>query len=215
MAKKNETAAEWVDIQTLNPWEENPRNNQDAIPKVADSIRRFGFASPIIARKEDNSIIAGHTRYAAALTLGLEKVPVRFMDLDPADAKLLAIADNKIGEAASWDFVKMKDVFESLGDITNDIETIGFTKQEFDAILESDFDFSFDKGAFEERYDNYDENEDSEEEEEAALRVLQLYLEDEDFVRVQSMLHDIAKDLGTDNNTDTIVGLIQNAHANL
>ena len=46
---KTEMAAEWVDINSLTPWAENPRDNKAAVQSVADSIKRFGFASPIIA----------------------------------------------------------------------------------------------------------------------------------------------------------------------
>ena len=99
----NEPAAEWVDVKSLLPWVDNPRKNDHAVQKVADSIKRFGFSSPIIARKENGEIIAGHTRLKAALLLGLDRVPVRYLDLDPADAHLLALADNKLGEIADWD----------------------------------------------------------------------------------------------------------------
>ena len=97
-----EHAAEWVALERIKPWAKNPRQNKDAIKSVADSIKRFGFGAPIVARLADGEIIAGHTRYAAAKQLGLERVPVRFLDLDPADAHLLAMADNKLGEIAEW-----------------------------------------------------------------------------------------------------------------
>ena len=45
-----ETAAEWIRLEELKPWRDNPRRNDEAVAKVADSIKRFGFASPIIAR---------------------------------------------------------------------------------------------------------------------------------------------------------------------
>jgi len=51
------------DINSIVEWDKNPRNNTEAIDKVAQSIKRFGFASPIIVRKEDRTIIAGHTRF--------------------------------------------------------------------------------------------------------------------------------------------------------
>jgi ParB-like chromosome segregation protein Spo0J len=101
--ESGEIAAVWVDIAELKPWAKNPRLNDAAVPAVAASIKRFGFSSPIIARREDGEIIAGHTRIKAAETLGLTRVPVRYMDLDPADAHLLAIADNKLNEKADWD----------------------------------------------------------------------------------------------------------------
>jgi ParB-like chromosome segregation protein Spo0J len=95
-------AAEWVAVSALKAWDRNPRHNADAIPKVEASIRRFGFAAPIVARR-DGTIIAGHTRWEAAKRLCLEVVPVRFLDLDDTEAMALALADNKLSEIAGWD----------------------------------------------------------------------------------------------------------------
>lgn len=95
-------AAEWVAIDKIHPWEANPRKNDHAVEAVANSIKRLGFGAPIVARM-NGEIIAGHTRYKAALQLGLDRVPVRFVDLDPADARIMALADNKLGEIATWD----------------------------------------------------------------------------------------------------------------
>lgn len=120
MASKAEAAAVWMPINDLTPWADNPRDNAAAIPEVAKSIKRFGFASPIIARPIEGGgfeIIAGHTRHQAALSLGLDRVPVRVMDLDPTDAKLLALADNKVGEIATWS--------DGLGDILRELEADG------------------------------------------------------------------------------------------
>jgi ParB/RepB/Spo0J family partition protein len=130
-----EIAAQWEEISKLKEWEQNPRNNQNAIEAVAKSIKRFGFASPIIARKADNVIIAGHTRYKAALKLKLEKVPVRYLDIDPADAKLLALADNKIGEIADWNDDLLKSILEDLKNDEIDLNDIGFSQQELDNLL--------------------------------------------------------------------------------
>jgi DNA modification methylase len=134
-----ESAAVWLDIDQLIPWDQNPRFNDGAIDKVAISIKRFGFASPIIARKEDNTIIAGHTRWEAAKTLGLDRVPVRFMDLDPSDAKLLAIADNKLGEYAEWDNELLSEILEDLNEEGLDLEFSGFTEDELSEFLDIEF----------------------------------------------------------------------------
>lgn len=133
---KTEMAAEWVDINSLTPWAENPRDNKAAVQSVADSIKRFGFASPIIARTESREVIAGHTRLLAAQSLGLESVPVRFMDLDPADAKLLALADNRIAEIAEWNDEKLGAILEDLKENEIDVSGLGFTDEELAGLLD-------------------------------------------------------------------------------
>ena len=133
--KKEEIAAVWESIDNLVPWDQNPRLNDQSIDKVADSIKRFGFGAPIIARKEDKMVIAGHTRLEAAKKIGLEKVPVRYLDLDPADAKLLALADNKIGEISDWDHNQLISVLSELQNQNHDISGLGFSDKELDNLL--------------------------------------------------------------------------------
>ena len=127
--------AEWVDIDSVKPWDKNPRKNAAAIGEVAKSIQRFGFASPIIVRRADGVIIAGHTRYAAAKSLKLDKVLVRFMDLDPAQARALALADNKLGELADWDAPMLAEVLRGLNDEGVDVTGLGFDDQELETML--------------------------------------------------------------------------------
>ena len=131
-----EQAAIWESIDALSPWKDNPRKNKGAISHVAESIKRFGFASPIIARSADKTIIAGHTRYEAAKKLGLEKIPVRYLDLDPADSRLLALADNKIGEIAEWDQEKLEKVMQELLDEGISLDDIGWSDDELGKIVD-------------------------------------------------------------------------------
>lgn len=131
--KKN--AAEYIDINTLKPWDKNPRKNDHAVPEIVASIERFGFSSPIIARKSDNVIIAGHTRWKAAKQIGLKEVPVRFMDLDVVDSQLLAIADNKLNERATWDDNVLEQVLNELAE--EDLTGLGFDDDELDNLLKS------------------------------------------------------------------------------
>lgn len=103
-APTTEVAAEWVPTGSLVPWAKNPRKNDGKpVAKVVESIKRFGFGAPILARRENSEIIAGHTRWKAAQKLGLDRVPVRFLDLNEAEAHILAIADNRLNEEAPWD----------------------------------------------------------------------------------------------------------------
>jgi len=131
--QEQEVAAVWVDRSTLTPWKENPRKNQKAIAKVAASIKRFGFGSPILART-GGEVIAGHTRLLAAESLGLDRVPVRYLDLDPAEAHLLALADNKLGEIAEWDDALVASILSKYG--LEDAALSGFDSKELDAIAD-------------------------------------------------------------------------------
>lgn len=137
MAKKKaeEVAAVWVDIETLKPWDNNPRKNAPAVQKVADSIERFGFGSPIVARLEDSRIIAGHTRLKAAQSLGHRSVPVRFLDISNEEASLLALADNRLGEIAEWDDSGLAEVLKQLEQEGASFEGVGFDDSEIEEII--------------------------------------------------------------------------------
>lgn len=139
MAKKQTngaSAAVYLHPDSLTPWEQNPRNNDEAVGKVAKSIERFGFASPIIARKADGRVIAGHTRLRAALQLGLDEVPVRFMDLDDQSASALALADNRIGEVATWNDEELRQIMDSLVDAGTDVQGLGWDEDELRSIID-------------------------------------------------------------------------------
>jgi len=132
---KMEAAATWEPIDSLTPWDRNPRRNDGAVESVAHSITRFGFGAPIIARASDRVIIGGHTRYKAAQKLGLDKVPVRFLDLDPAEAAALALADNKLGELAEWDDAGVAAILAELEAQGAPIDGLGWDDDELMALL--------------------------------------------------------------------------------
>ena len=61
-----------IKLDELKPYENNPRNNEEAVEQVAKSIKEFGFKVPIVIDK-NNIIIAGHTRYKVELKTLLSK----------------------------------------------------------------------------------------------------------------------------------------------
>jgi len=134
--KEKTPAAEYVPVAHLKGWKENPRKNDHAVPAIMDSIRRFGFGAPIVARKADGMIVAGHTRLKAALELRMEEVPVRWMDISKEDAKLLALADNKLAELSDWDPDILKKVLEELSNDGVDVEGLGWTSEEMSELLQ-------------------------------------------------------------------------------
>lgn len=113
-----------ISVDKIKPYERNPRFNEKAVEKVMASINEFGFQQPLVLDK-DNVIIVGHTRYKAALELGLETVPcVIADDLTEEQARAYRLADNKVSESSTWDF-EMLDL--ELADILDiDMEDFGF-----------------------------------------------------------------------------------------
>ena len=108
----------------LVPYENNPRNNDDAVDYVAKSIKEFGFKVPIIIDKE-NVIIAGHTRLKASKQLGLDEVPCIVVDdLTDEQIKAFRLADNKVSEQASWNFDLLTKELDGIMNI--DMEDFGF-----------------------------------------------------------------------------------------
>ena len=94
---------EYVDIKTVKPYHRNARHNDgEATEKVAASIREFGFQQPILV-DENNVIITGHTRLKAALSLGMDKIPIAHaVNLTEEQIKAYRLADNRVAEYSSW-----------------------------------------------------------------------------------------------------------------
>lgn len=113
-----------INISELTPYDKNPRLNENAVPKVAESISRFGFKVPIVI-DSNNVIVAGHTRYKAAQSLGLQSVPcIVADDLSPEQIQAYRLADNKVAEFAEWDFTALNEELEALADF--DMQDFGF-----------------------------------------------------------------------------------------
>ena len=111
-------------ITEIQPYEKNPRKNDEAVQYVANIIKEFGFKVPIVIDK-NGVIVAGHTRYKAAQELGLEKLPCIIADdLTEEQVKAFRLADNKVGEVAEWDFDLLGDELDGIFDI--DMSDFGF-----------------------------------------------------------------------------------------
>jgi ParB-like chromosome segregation protein Spo0J len=115
-------------INSIKPYDKNPRKNDDAVQYVAESIKEFGFKVPIVIDSE-GVIVAGHTRYKAAQMLKMKEVPcVIADDLTEEQVKAYRLADNKVSEAAEWDFELLTEELENIFEI--DMEAFGFMEEE-------------------------------------------------------------------------------------
>lgn len=134
-----------ADVSELIPYVRNARTHSEAqVAQIAASIREFGFLSPILVA-EDNTILAGHGRLAAALKLGLKKVPcVKENHLTETQKRAYIIADNKLSLNAGWDSELLAVELSELEGADFNLDLLGFDEAELSGIFDADKDVSDD-----------------------------------------------------------------------
>ena len=122
-------------IESVQPYEHNPRLNDQAVEAVAKSLREFGFRQPIVV-DADGVIIVGHTRWKAAQKLGLKKVPIHIAkDLTPAQIKAYRLADNQTATLAEWNYDLLPIEIRDLQGLNFDLSLLGFSDTDLTEIL--------------------------------------------------------------------------------
>jgi DNA modification methylase len=124
-------------LDTIRPYDKNPRHNDEGVDTVAESIRTFGARQPIVV-DEEGVIIVGHTRYKAALKLGLTTFPVHVaVGLSPAQAKAYRIADNQTATLSRWNEDLLPLELAGLQELGFDLSLTGFSGDELLRLLDS------------------------------------------------------------------------------
>jgi hypothetical protein len=149
-----------IHFSKVKLWKENPRKNDEAVPRLMELLQTHGQVSSLIVRREDNIIYKGNTTYKALVRLirewtifvtgqnrilfdQLRKgfVKVEYQSFPSANAaSAYAISDNRASEFAVWD----DDVLNKLMKIPEIAKGSGFTAKEA-----SFMNMSIDKGTVE------------------------------------------------------------------
>lgn len=99
---------ETMKLSDIHPYENNPRKNDDAVNAVAESIKQCSYITPVVV-DENHVILAGHTRYKALKALGYNEIPCLICEgLTEEQKKKYRYLDNKTGEKATWDLMKLE-----------------------------------------------------------------------------------------------------------
>ncbi len=129
-----------VPLHLLRPYEKNAKKHPVMqLEGIAQSIKQFGFKQPIVI-DINNVIVAGHGRYEAAATLGIEEVPcVVADDLSKEQIRAYRILDNKLSESG----MDLDILAIDMNDLDFDFAPFGvFTDNTFlnqsDSILDND-----------------------------------------------------------------------------
>lgn len=145
-----------VPLADLNPYENNPRINEKAIPYVKRSIKRFGFIVPIVVDDSKSlTIAAGHTRLAAALKLceeqGKDPAEVKVLclsaeHLSPSLVRQFRLADNRVASFSADDAEKLRHELNELIEDWNasdfGFSTDDWEESEGDEEAEGEIDFA-------------------------------------------------------------------------
>ena len=114
-------------IDSIRPYDNNPRLNDAGVDAVAKSPQEFGFRQPIVV-DEKGVIVVGHTRFKAAKKLGLTEVPVHVaVGLTPAQIQAYRIADNQTATLSGWDNELLVQELLALQTADFDLDLTGFS----------------------------------------------------------------------------------------
>ena len=132
----NPIQIEYRQVNALIPYARNAKQHSEAqVAQIAASIREFGWGAPILIDGQNN-MIAGHGRLLAARKLGIAEVPVVPMKhLTDTQRRALILADNKIGENASWEDELLGIELADLKDAGFDLGLTGFSQEECEALI--------------------------------------------------------------------------------
>lgn len=85
-----------MDQITPNPRQPRTDIDEDAVAELADSVRKVGVLQAVMVRPHADGyqIVAGERRWRAARLAGLERVPVRVLNIGEAESLELALIEN-------------------------------------------------------------------------------------------------------------------------
>ncbi|MFZ1074985.1 MAG: DNA methyltransferase [Minisyncoccia bacterium] len=123
---------EHVSTAALKPAEYNPRTwDKEAEQQLKESITKFGIVDPILANsapERRDVVIGGHFRLSVIKELGIETVPVVYLNIpDIEREKELNLRLNK--NTGAWDEALLAEFDEAF------LSTVGFTSEEIDDIF--------------------------------------------------------------------------------
>lgn len=122
-----------VDEIKLDP--ENVRlHDERDIAFLAGSLAEHGQVEPLLVRKGTLKLIGGEGRIIAMRRLGWDQCNVVELVLSDLKAKELALKLNRAGELSTWS-AGLADVIAALGESGIETESLGYTRDEVDALF--------------------------------------------------------------------------------
>lgn len=135
--------SELVPVGELKTHPENPRRGDVSL--VAESIRTNGFYGAVVAQRSTGYVLAGNHRLMAADSVGLDEIPVVWVDVDDEQAMRILLADNRTSDLAAYDDDSLGRLLEHLSSTDGGLEGTGYSEFDLSALTSAwDYDGEID-----------------------------------------------------------------------
>jgi hypothetical protein len=122
-------------VTDLTPNPRNPRDHDEKqLAHLQASLERFGQTRPLIARKANKMLIAGHGVLMAAKRAGWEEIKVLLWDCSQEDADTYMLADNRHSDLSDHDGARVAELLRDVVDPA-DLFAAGFDPSDVDDLL--------------------------------------------------------------------------------
>lgn len=127
--KRSEPFVESVPTASLVRNPRNPRKHPEAqLERLMASLRRDGQTKPLLARRANRMLIAGHGIHEAATRLGMAELLVRFLDVEQETADRIMLGDNRLSDLSRHDDTLLAELVREIEEA--DLLATGFSAEE-------------------------------------------------------------------------------------
>ena len=121
-----------VKVDELLPHPKNPRTGN--VGAIQESIEANGWYGTIVAQQSTRYVLAGNHRLLAAQQVGIEQVPVYWVDVDDDTASRILLADNRVNDLASYNDEALKELLTEMAE-KNNIDGTGWYVDDIEVLL--------------------------------------------------------------------------------
>jgi hypothetical protein len=126
---------ERVPLLELRPNPRNPnKHSEDQINRLMSALRRDGQTRPLLARRANQMLIAGHGVHTAARRLGWAEIGVVFLDVEQKDADRIMLSDDRLAALSELDHRRVADLLNDID--AGDWMATGYSVEEANKLLE-------------------------------------------------------------------------------
>lgn len=122
-----------VPVGDLSRHPRNPRLGD--LDAIKESMRENGFYGSVLVQRSTNQIIVGNHRFEAARQLGMEDIPVTYVDVDDQRAERIALADNRANDLATYDYERLTEYLQTLNASDDGLDGTLWTNRDLENLV--------------------------------------------------------------------------------